>query len=98
MNTKAPASLAFILLVLGGCSKSAVSIRLDAIDSLVVVEKYDSAYHEVLKMKPPFDKASDLAHYQLLLTQTSYLTNHRSMSVWRRNSRAFRLARLFTLY
>ena len=76
MNTKAPASLAFILLVLGGCSKSAVSIRLDAIDSLVVVEKYDSAYHEVLKMKPPFDKASDLAHYQLLLTQTSYLTNH----------------------
>lgn len=45
MNTKAPASLAFILLVLGGCSKSAVSIRLDAIDSLVVAEKYDSAYH-----------------------------------------------------
>ena len=65
-----------MMLILFGCTPTSKSRLLDEVDSLVVSEKYDSAYHEVLKMNPPFDNEKDLAHYQLLLTQTSYLTDN----------------------
>lgn len=57
-----------------GCTSSPESIQLDEIDSLVKVEEYDSAYHEILRMNNRFDRPEDKAHYQLLLVQTSYLT------------------------
>ena len=70
------ALLFLMMLILFGCTPTSKSRLLDEVDSLVVSEKYDSAYHEVLKMNPPFDNEKDLAHYQLLLTQTSYLTDN----------------------
>ncbi len=51
--------------------------RLDVIDSLLAEEMNDSAYHEMLKMQETdFVNDKDKAHYQLLLTRTSYLTNN----------------------
>lgn len=61
-------------LLLMGCNTSSKSRLLDEVDSLVVAEKYDSAYQEVMKLDPQFDDEKDLAHYRLLLVQTSYLT------------------------
>lgn len=51
--------------------------QMSEIDSLVIQEKYDSAYTSVMRIKS-FDlvEPADLAHYYLLLTQTSILTNH----------------------
>lgn len=63
-----------IIQLLLGCDKPSESKFLDELDSLVVAEKYDSAYHELLRMNPKFNNEKDLAHYRLLLTQTSYLT------------------------
>ena len=63
----------FILLLLG-CGYTSEYRILDEVDSLVLVEKFDSAYQIVLKLNPQFDSEKNLAHYQLLLTQTSYLT------------------------
>ncbi|MBO4849643.1 MAG: hypothetical protein J5529_01940 [Prevotella sp.] len=68
--------LFLMILILFGCTSTSKSRLLDEVDSLVVAEKYDSAYHEVLKMNPPLDNEKDLAHYNLLLTQTSYLTDN----------------------
>ena len=63
-----------IIQLLLGCDKPSESKFLDVLDSLVVAEKYDSTYHELLRMNPKFNNEKDLAHYRLLLTQTSYLT------------------------
>lgn len=66
--------LFLMVLLFMGCDSSSKSRLLDELDSLVVAEKYDSAYQEVLKLNPQFDNEKDLAHYNLLLAQTSYLT------------------------
>lgn len=63
-----------ISLLIFGCDTTTESCHLDKVDSLIVAEKYDSAYHEVLNYSPQYDDEKDLAHYRLLLTQTSYLT------------------------
>ncbi len=68
--------LLLMLLLLIGCSYTSEFRLLDEVDSLVAAEKYDSAYHEVMKLNPPFDYERDLAHYRLLLVQTSYLTDN----------------------
>lgn len=57
-----------------GCGKRITSSDLSKIDSLVSAEKYDSAYHEVLRISPQaIIDPEDKAHYNLLLTQTSCL-------------------------
>ncbi len=61
-------------LILLGCDTAVETKRLDEVDSLVVIEKYDSAYHEVLNYHPRYNDEKELAHYRLLLAQTSYLT------------------------
>lgn len=63
-----------ISLLFFGCDTTEESRHLDEVDSLVVAEKYDSAYHEVLNYRPRYDNEKELAHYRLLLAQTSYLT------------------------
>ena len=68
------ALLFLLILFLWGCDTSPKSRLLDDVDSLVVAEKFDSAYYKVLNMPPKFDNLKDKAHYQLLLAQTSYLT------------------------
>ncbi len=58
-----------------GCGLRSGAPSLTAIDSLLVEGLNDSAYHEVLKLQDtPFSEDGDKAHYNLLLTQTSYLT------------------------
>ncbi len=57
-----------------GCDTPSGSGRLDMVDSLIVAEKYDLAYHEVVNYIPKYEDEKEMAHYRLLLTQTSYLT------------------------
>lgn len=60
-----------------GCGSSSISYKLSEIDSLVNVEKYDSAYQEMKQINPQSIRISeDRAHYNLLLTQTSCLTGN----------------------
>ena len=66
---------AFLLLLIS-CDRHSMSERLSSIDSLVAVEKYDSAF----KLTNGIDQhklanEDDLAHYWLLNYQTRYLTN-----------------------
>ena len=65
------------LLIILSCGNQQNSLRLADIDSLVSIEKYDSAYQELMRIMRDFseDKKSQ-AHFYLLLTQTSLLTNH----------------------
>ena len=75
LNTSMRHPLLFVfILFLLGCGYTSEYRILDEVDSLVLVEKFDSAYQIVLKLNPQFDSEKNLAHYQLLLTQTSYLT------------------------
>ena len=65
-----------VLSILAACKQKGISERLDEIDSLVVAEKYDSAYSVLSEIKESFIvNLSDKAHYYLLLTQVGYLTN-----------------------
>lgn len=60
-----------------GCGNGINSHDMDVIDSLVCREKYDSAYNEVMRIRPQkIRNPQDRAHYNLLLTQTSYLTGN----------------------
>ena len=60
-----------------GCGNRITSSKLSEIDSLVSAEKYDSAYHEVNKINPQsINSPEERAYYNLLLTQTSILTNN----------------------
>ena len=69
-----PESILLTLLLITGCTTSPDSNILSEIDSLVAAEEYDSAHHEIVRTKGRFDRPQDLAHYQLLLAKTSYLT------------------------
>ena len=67
------------LLIILGCGNQQNSSILDDIESLVSKEKYDSAYQEILNIEPSFrEKTEFQAHFYLLLTQTSLLTNHQT--------------------
>ena len=73
---KIPISLFVLILFFHGCSSTPESIRLAAIDSLVMADERDSAYAEILHMDPHFSNAENKAHYQLLLARTSFQTGH----------------------
>lgn len=65
------------LLIILGCGNQQNSSRLADIDSLVSIEKYDSAYQELMKIGRDFSEDTESqAHFYLLLTQTSLLTDH----------------------
>lgn len=58
------------------CQRAKVSKNLSEIDSLIVGELYDSAYHLVEAMdESDFHTPEDLAHFNLLRVQTAYLVN-----------------------
>ena len=64
------------VLLSSACSRNAVSERLAEVDSLIVAELNDSAYHVVLSIdEQGIIKSEDRAHYNLLMTQTSLLAN-----------------------
>ena len=66
-----------LLLAMTACHQKSMTERMAEIDSLVVQELYDSAYTCVSRMNPSkLTSQEDLAHYYLLLTQTSLLTQH----------------------
>ncbi|MDO4160163.1 MAG: hypothetical protein Q4D41_06885 [Prevotellaceae bacterium] len=66
-----------ITILFACCGNRFSSTRLDEIDSLVMKELYDSAYHEVLRTEMPYiTDEEDKAHYCLLLTKTSYLSRN----------------------
>lgn len=66
-----------VVLLTAGCGSRLSSTRLAEIDSLVAAEKYDSAYQKVVELQPiAFADGKEKAHYCLLLTQTSLLTDH----------------------
>lgn len=66
----------FLLISLIACTHKGVSERLDDTDSLVLAEKYDSAYSCLSAIKESTVlEPSDIAHYYLLQTQLGYLTN-----------------------
>lgn len=63
--------------LVAGCHKKSVTVQMDEIDSLVIREQYDSAYAGVLKIDSlDLITREDSAHYQLLVVQTGFLTNH----------------------
>lgn len=65
-----------ILTLFTACTHKEVSERLDEVDSLVIAEKYDSAYTVLSEiMESSITEPSDKAHYYLLQTQTGYLVN-----------------------
>lgn len=73
---KFPFILSIAIFLTYGCGSTPDAKHLAMVDSLVVDELYDSAYQEILGMETHFENGEDKAHYQLLLTQTSYLTDN----------------------
>ena len=71
---KTPFMLLTIILLACGHVSNNDAVRLNMVDSLIIAEQYDSAYHEVLRMNPKYFNEQDMAHYWLLMAQTSYLT------------------------
>lgn len=59
-----------------GCQRAKVSKYLSEIDSLIVGELYDSAYHLIMEMNDSsFHTPEEFAHFNLLRVQTAYLAN-----------------------
>lgn len=66
----------FVIFLAFGCQREKVNKNLSEIDSLIVGELYDSAYHLVETMdESNFYTPEDLAHFNLLRIQTAYLVN-----------------------
>ena len=66
----------FVIFLAFGCQREKVNKNLSEIDSLIVGELYDSAYHLVETMdESNFYTPEDLAHFNLLRVQTAYLVN-----------------------
>ena len=64
------------VLLMIGCETCDISTKLTKVDSLVIKEEYDSAYQIVLSIdETKIINQKDLAHYNLLKVQTSYLVN-----------------------
>lgn len=77
-KTMKQASIFFLVSVLlvYGCQSSYVNKNLAEIDSLVVAELNDSAYHLVMQMnETDFHTPEDMAHFNLLRVQTGNLVN-----------------------
>ena len=69
-------SLVISALLLTGCGSKSIQPQLAEVDSLIVAELNDSAYHVVLSIdEQGIIKSEDRAHYNLLMTQTSLLAN-----------------------
>ena len=69
--------LSLSLIIFSGCQDPSISKQLEEIDSLIVAEQKDSAYHLIMSIVgDEIIEPEDRAHYNLLLTQTSYLVGH----------------------
>lgn len=63
-------------LFLLGCQSNQINLELNKIDSLVVTEQYDSAYHILNNYDAKvISFQTDIAHYNLLKVQVAYLVN-----------------------
>ena len=68
--------ISIIALLASSCQNRRPNKSLAEVDSLVVAELYDSAYHLVETMdESNFYTPEDLAHFNLLRVQTAYLVN-----------------------
>lgn len=76
MNMRKSIYLFAILLMLTSCNGAGVSEKLDQIDSLIVKEQYDSACVLLKEASEASLTEEDQAHYGLIATQLSYITNH----------------------
>ena len=66
-----------VLLFLLSCKTGSISKQLAQVDSLIVRDEYDSAYHMVSSLDETVIKnQEDIAHYNLLKVQTAYLVNN----------------------
>ena len=82
LNMKKIINLLLLQSLLTACLEKNVTKQMDQIDSLVVREKYDSAYARVLGIDiSKLSSPDDSAHYYLLFVQTSVLTDHPDTSV-----------------
>jgi len=62
------------LLTIGGCGGGNVHSQLVEVDSLILSEQHDSAYHLIMLLdKEAITNIEDQSHYQLLMTQISLL-------------------------
>lgn len=65
-----------VLLFFLSCDTGGISRKLSEVDSLVIIEEYDSAYQIVLSLDGASIKNKvDIAHFNLLKVQTGYLVN-----------------------
>ena len=62
--------------MLTACDGMKVSVKLDQIDSLIAKEQYDSAGVILNGLNGVVMTSEEQAHYGLLATQLSYITNH----------------------
>lgn len=68
--------LVFVIILAYGCQSKGVNTNLMEIDSLIVAELYDSAFHLVETMdESDFHTPEDLAHFNLLRVQMAYIIN-----------------------
>ena len=68
--------ISIVALLAFGCQTHRSNKSLAEVDSLVVAELYDSAYHLVnTKFEPSYFSPEEKAHYDLLRVQTSMLVN-----------------------
>lgn len=76
MMRKVSAIFMFLLLFASGCQSPGINKTMTEIDSLIVAELRDSAYHLVKSMdESVFHAPEDVAHFNLLKVQTAYLVN-----------------------
>ena len=76
MNKNIIIHLFAILLILTACDGVRVAVKLDQIDSLIVKEQLDSACVLLKEVAEVSMAEEDQAHYGLLATQLSYITNN----------------------
>ena len=76
MNMRKIVYLFSTLLMLTACGGTRVSEKLDQIDSLIAREQIDSAGVILNDLKGVGMTPEEKAHYDLLATQLSYITNH----------------------
>lgn len=67
--------LALMALLLSNCQTKRMNSQLLVVDSLIEVEKYDSAYQLITTISPVGLSPNDYAHYNLLRVQSAYLVN-----------------------
>ena len=68
--------ISIVALLAFSCQTHRSNKSLAEVDSLVVAELYDSAYHLVnTKFEPSYFSPEEKAHYDLLKVQTAYLVN-----------------------